>query len=184
MKWERRLAVLVVILAFVLVVRGLWFAQEQQQEIAPTISRASPEIIEKGQPFYPIYFPTADAELLAPEFRSGQVTIERVLMDLQEGPRLPFLVSVLPPETKVISYAKHGTILFVNFSDHLVSNHTGGSRAEILTVYGIVNNLVGIDGVEQVQILVENERLHTLVGHLYIEDPLPKDDSILGYQTF
>lgn len=180
MKWERRLAVLVVILAFVLIVRSLWLPQRGTIDTPVTVQLAVPLVIEPGQPFYPVYFPTDDAELLVPEFHPGQGTIEQLLKDLVEGPQLPSLLATLPPETEVLSYARKGTILFVNFSHHLVTNHPGGSRAEILTVYGIVNSLVGIDGIEQVQILVENERLHTLVGHLYIEQPLRKDYGILG----
>lgn len=180
MKWERRLAVVVVILIFVLVVRGLWFPTRDKVEIPVTVSPASPELIELGQPYYPVYFPTEDAEFLVPEFRIGQATIERVLKDLEEGPRFPFLVSVLPPQTEVVSYAKQGSVLFINFSHHLVTNHPGGSRAETLTIYGIVNSLVGVEGVEKVQILVNNERLHTLVGHLLVDEPLGKDYSIIG----
>lgn len=180
MKWEKRLAVLLVILIFIFGVRSFLLPVREQGEIAETVSPALPEIIGEGQEYYPVYFSTKDAEFLIPEFRAGKATIEQILRDLESGPRSSLLVPVLPMHTKVLSYTQQGSILFVNFSHHLVTNHPGGSSAEILTVYGIVNSLVGIANVEKVQILVNNERLHTLVGHLLIDEPLSKDYSIIG----
>ena len=68
----------------------------------------------------------------------------------------------------------------MSFSHHLRSNHPGGSRAEMLTVYGIVNSLTEIAGIERVQILIEYEQIDTLTGHIDLGKPLERDYSLLG----
>ena len=87
---------------------------------------------------------------------------------------------MLPVDTAVLGYRQAGGTLYINFSHHLVSNHPGGSTGEILTVYGIVNSLTDIAGVERVQILVENQIIETLAGHLNLQRALVKDHSALG----
>lgn len=47
-------------------------------------------------------------------------------------------------------------------------------------MYGIVNSLTDIAGVERVQILVENQIIETLAGHLNLQRALVKDHSALG----
>ncbi len=175
MKRERVLLAIVIGLLLILVFRVpfqefKWGFREAAQE----------RLIEPNQPFYPVYFASQDAEMLVPEFKKGERTVDAVLGHLQEGPSFPDLVGVLPEDTVVLNYRQRGNIIFINFSHHLISNHPGGSRGEILTIYGIVNNLVGISGIERVQILVDNEPIETLVGHLYIGEPLEKDHSLLS----
>lgn len=93
------------------------------------------------------------------------------------------LAGVIPADTVVLGYRLSGETLYVSFSHHLVTNHPGGSTGEILTVYAIVNSLTGIDGVERVQILVENQVVDTLAGHLNLQRALRKDYSALGSQV-
>lgn len=178
MKRERTVLILVISLLLLLAIRGFW---SNFKEGSKEAFRDSPErLIETDQPFYPVYFPSQDGEMLIPEFFPGVGTVDKVLNHLVEGPSSTTLVAVLPEDTIVLNYRQQGNIVFVNFSNHLVLNHLGGSRGEILTVYGIVNSLVGISGIEQVQILVDSEPVETLVGHLYIGEPLEKDHSLLS----
>lgn len=179
MKWEKRLAVLLVIVIFIFVARNLLYRVDEQNFTATT-SQTSPQVIGTGDRIYFTYFPTEDGQYLQPEFRLGEARIAQILSDLETGPQSSFLSPVLPRETKVLSYSLQGPLLLVNFSEHLVTNQPGGSRAEILTVYGIVNSLVGVESVEKVQILVNNERVLSLAGHVLIDEPLSKDYSIIG----
>lgn len=172
MKWERRIAGLVLVLSLILVIHGFWSSRRDKLEI--------PVVAEIGEVFHSVYYASVDGEHLAPEFRAGIPTVTQLLSDLIEGPVLTSLVGIIPNDVRVLGYRRQTSLIFVNFSHHLVSNHPGGSRAELLTVYAIVNTLVEMPGIERVQILVENERLETLVGHIYIWEPLEKDHTILG----
>lgn len=178
MKWERGMALVVLGLILLLLIRGI-LSDPLGLKIKGD-GEVQPVLVDLDQPFYPVYFATPDAQQLVPEFRQGQATIDQVLADLVEGPRRKDLVRVLPPETKVLGYSKRGNVLYVNFSHHLITNHPGGSAGEIITVYGIVNTLVGLSGVRRVQILVDSEQIETLAGHLNLKDPLQKDYTILA----
>ena len=63
-------------------------------------------------------------------------------------------------------------LAFVDFSQELVSNHIGGSRAEELTVYSLSNTLIAnFPAVKRVQFLVEGREVPTLAGHLDLTQP-------------
>lgn len=176
MKRERILAGLLLAALAVLAVRAIvgWPAHNGD---------AVPVALDVTEPFYPVYFSSRDTGLLEPELHQGSATIEQVLADLLAGPRLEHLAGVIPADTVVLDYRLSGETLYVSFSHHLVTNHPGGSTGEILTVYAIVNSLTGIDGVERVQILVENQVVDTLAGHLNLQRALRKDYSALGSQV-
>ncbi|HPT83688.1 MAG TPA: GerMN domain-containing protein [Limnochordia bacterium] len=172
MKKERILAGLLLAALAVLAVRAAvgW----------PVSQEAVPVVLDVSQPFYPVYFGSRENGLLAPEFHQGTGTVEEVLAHLLAGPSLEQLISVIPAETVLLGYRQSGETLYVSFSHHLVTNHPGGSTGEILTVYSIVNSLTDLDGIEQVQILVENQVIDTLAGHLNLQRALRKDHTALG----
>ena len=172
MKWERISAIVLVVLILVLVMRVVYFRSEKAD-----ILRV---FIDVSEPYYPVYFGSPNGELLEPELRRGIGSIEGVLTDLLVGPSMSQLVGIIPPETTILGYRRTGNIVYVNFSHHLISNHPGGSTGEIMTVYGIVNSLVALPGVEEFQFLVENQPVPTLAGHLDLRGTLRKDYAILG----
>ena len=170
MRWERRIAVSVLIIILILFVRRILIVGEPSQF---TISKMD-------APYYVVYYASRSDVLLVPEFHEGEGDIPQLLADLVGGPYLPELVSPLPAGVEVLGYEQRDHILYVNFSKQLITEHPGGSSGEAITVYSIVNTLVGAPGVEKVQILVEGQLLDTLVGHLYIGEPLEKDHVIMG----
>lgn len=172
MIWERRVALCLTLVALLLMGRIGWMARQEKA--------ASPVFLKEEQPLYPIYFSSLDAKLLLPEFQRGNGSVEERIEALIAGPKLADLGPVLPPNAKLLGHELKGNLLYVNFSHHLISAHPGGSRGEMMSVYGIVNTLVEVAGVERVQILVEGERVTTLVGHLFIGEPLRKDYTLLG----
>ncbi|HHW72042.1 MAG TPA: GerMN domain-containing protein [Firmicutes bacterium] len=173
MKKERILAWLLLAAVTALAVRALvgWPVPD---------GGAIPTALDTSEPFYSVYFASPESGRLEPEFHQGTPTVDRVLADLLAGPQSGSLAGVLPAETAVLGYRQSGGTLYVSFSHHLVTNHPGGSTGEILTVYGIVNSLADIDGIEQVQILVENQVIDTLAGHLNLRRALSKDHTALG----
>jgi spore germination protein GerM len=65
---------------------------------------------------------------------------------------------------------------FVDLSPEVAANHSGGSLAELFTIYSIVNALtVSLPSVTSVQILVDGREVETLAGHVDLRHPLPKN---------
>jgi hypothetical protein len=72
---------------------------------------------------------------------------------------------------------------FVDVSAQVSSAHTGGSTAELLTVYAIVNAVaVNLPSVRRVQILVDGKEVDTLAGHVDLRRPLARDASLVKEQ--
>lgn len=61
---------------------------------------------------------------------------------------------------------KSDGLIIVDFSKELITNHIGGTTAEALTVYSIVNTLTQFPTVDRVQFLVEGQYVETLMGHM------------------
>ncbi len=171
-KGKRVLATVVVVLIVLLVARTVLDISRKESEILPVS-------VDVTQPFYVVYFGCPDAASLVPEFFQGEGTVEERVASLLAGPKQSHLSAVVPEGVEFLGYSQRGDVLYLNFSYHLLTNHPGGSAGELLTVYAIVNSLVGVQGVRRVQILVEGRSISTLAGHLDLREPLEKDFGIL-----
>lgn len=82
--------------------------------------------------------------------------------------------SAMPTGTKLRALFLTGRgEAFVDLSSDVVTAHPGGSLAEALTVYTIVNALtVNLPDITAVQLLVDGREVDTLVGHLDLRRPL------------
>jgi hypothetical protein len=91
------------------------------------------------------------------------------------------LVPVVPPGATVRSfYISERGEAFVDLGPEIVSAHPGGSTAEQLTVYAIVNAVAAnLPAVTTVQLLVAGKEADTLAGHIDIRRPLRKNEAIL-----
>ena len=70
----------------------------------------------------------------------------------------------------------------VDFNQALSKDHPGGSSAEMMTVYSVVNSLsLNFPQIKRVQILIDGKPVETITGHLSLKQPiLPKPDLIRG----
>jgi len=75
-------------------------------------------------------------------------------------------------------------VAYVDFSKELMENHWGGSRAEELTVYSIVNTLTDVSGIKEVQILIEGSIPSTIAGHIILDEPLSANFDIIELKNF
>ncbi|MBS4026045.1 MAG: GerMN domain-containing protein [Clostridia bacterium] len=99
--------------------------------------------------------------------------------ELIKGPNLASnLMPTVPDNTILldINVKQEEKLAIVDFSRALVENHMGGSSAEALTVYSIVNTLTQFPTVERVQILVNGQYVETIAGHLDVSKPLTRND--------
>jgi len=142
---------------------------------------------EKEKVVVDLYFAEPNTDHLIREKRKveayGDLTSQakQVILGLIKGPETN-LTGTIPPGTTLRGLSiNHDGIAFVNFSSELTSRHPGGSSAELLTIYSIVNSLIlNFKGIEKVQILVEGKKVETVAGHIFAMMPFEADMKIVG----
>ena len=86
----------------------------------------------------------------------------------------------IPIGARVLGVRVKSDTAFVDFSGHIKTKHWGGSTAELLTVYSIVNSVTtNFSQITKVQILIEGERFDTIAGHIKIDRPLTSKTDII-----
>jgi spore germination protein GerM len=100
----------------------------------------------------------------------------RRIIEAQLAPPAPPLMSAIPSGTTLRNlYFDSSGIAYVDLSGEVTSAHPGGSLAEILTVYSVVNALAeNLPAVSGVQILIDGREVDTLAGHVDLRRPLQK----------
>lgn len=90
------------------------------------------------------------------------------------------LASAVPEGTRLRAfYVSERGDAFVDLSPEVSSAHPGGSQAELLTVYALVNAVTAnLPAVRRVQILVNGKDVDTLAGHVDLRRPLTYDVSM------
>lgn len=162
-----------------------YFIERNAEKSAP------PQILSKDNII--LYFSSNNEEYLVPEFRqrslSGPVegqTLE-VIKELIKGSTIQLpdngkgLINVIPEGVKVngARLGEDGT-LFVDFSKELKERHPGGSWAEMLTIYSIVDTIIkNFPDIKRVKILIEGEEIETLAGHIDTRLPLTENKDIV-----
>jgi spore germination protein GerM len=133
-----------------------------------------------------VYFSDSEGEYLIGEKRKilkkYEVTEEakETIIELIRGPKGK-LIPTLPPRTELLTLQISDVGLAkVNFNIALSKDHPGGSSAEMMTVYSIVNSLsLNFPQIKRVQILIDGKPAETITGHLSLKQPvLPKPDLI------
>lgn len=131
-----------------------------------------------------LYFAGANAAGLVAEPRTVEMKNRDELpsvmvQELIVGPKNTKLFPTFPPETRLLSLkVEQGTAL-VDFSQDIVTKHWGGSAGETLTIMSLVNSLTELEEIEEVQILVEGEKVESLLGHWDTSQPLERDESFI-----
>jgi spore germination protein GerM len=96
-----------------------------------------------------------------------------LVAELIQGPKGK-LIPTLPPQTRLNSlHIDEEGLAKVSFSKAFTADHPGGSSAEIMTVYSIVNSLTAnFPQIKRVQILVEGKEIESIAGHLSLKRPI------------
>ena len=105
---------------------------------------------------------------------------EALVSELAKGPRGK-LIPTLPSRTKLLGLRlDEKGVARVNMNGALTRDHPGGTSAEMMTVYSIVNSLTSnFAEIKKVQILVEGKAIETIAGHLSLKGPLPPNPSLI-----
>ena len=134
-----------------------------------------------------LFFQAADRTGLAIEERAVSFApdlsqqIRKVVDELIQGPRMG-LLATMPPSTKVLEvFVTRRGIAYVDLSKEVREAQPGGSEAELITVYSVVDTLTAsFPAVKKVQILVDDKPAPTLAGHVDLTRPLSADMTLLA----
>jgi spore germination protein GerM len=126
-----------------------------------------------------LYFSDSEGEYLVGEKREilkkreAREEAEETITELIKGPKGK-LIPTLPLRTKLLSLQlDERGLAKVNFNRALSKDHPGGSSAEVMTVYSIVNSLtLNFPRIRRVQILIEGEVGASIAGHLSLDQPV------------
>jgi len=100
----------------------------------------------------------------------------QIVRALLQPPPAPY-VSVIPAGTTLKAfYVTSSGDAFVDLSSDITAKHPGGTHAELLTVYAIVNTITtNLQGVQRVQLLVDGHEADSVAGHVGVRRPLERD---------
>jgi spore germination protein GerM len=167
---------LVALAAFgvVMIGAGLWYALQREEPVAvsPSGEREIP-----GTRSINLFFPQPGGgveretrEIVGSDFLEEDVrrAVEELIQGGESGLR------PIPAATRLLNVFSDGAgEITLNFTDHLRTDHPGGSEAEIVTLRCLVSTVgASFPSVDQVRILIEGEEVVTLAGHVDLRDPL------------
>jgi len=174
-------------LVLILIGFGLFALIHLRQEILEALRpRVEKRVPPKEMRKITLYFSDVEGEYLIGEKREilkknvVKEEARETIIELIKGPKGK-LVPTLPPRTKLLTLQINDAgVAKVDFTPALSKDHPGGSSAEMMTVYSIVNSLVlNFPPIKQVQILIDGKPIETLTGHLSLRKPVsPKVDLI------
>lgn len=104
---------------------------------------------------------------------AGERPLEEIILaELQKEPQDEELATALE-NIRILSVETAENIAYVNLSSEQLS---GGSMQESLVLQQIVYSLLELENIQGVQILVDGSKRETLMGHIFIEEPLTRED--------
>lgn len=120
---------------------------------------------------YKIYFADEQGLGLVPEERmievgSNQTAEKSIVEQIIKGPSSQGLVRTVPPDTKINDVRTDESICYVDLSADFINKFEGGSTAERLAVYSIVNSLTELPYIKKVQFFIDGSKVSDIKGHL------------------
>lgn len=157
-----------------------WYAEPPPP--APVVAETAPEAGEARKIKAMLYYVSPSGlRLVGVErevpFGDGTAAQARRIVEAQLGEAPTPYAAAFPPDTtlRALFVTAQGDA-FVDLSREASAGHVGGSLAESLTVYALVNALtVNLPAISGVQILVEGEEVDTLAGHIDLRHPFRKN---------
>ena len=175
---------------FLLILSGIvliaFFHQQIYHSIKPLFERRS-ILVERKEVF--LYFSYSEGEYLIGEKRKilkkneAKEEAKETIVELIKGPKGK-LIPTLTSRTKLLTLQINDTgVAKVNFNPALSKDHPGGSSAEMMTVYSIVNSLaLNFPQIKRVQILIDGKPIETITGHLSLRQPIPPKPDLIKRQ--
>lgn len=145
-------------------------------------AQADKQPVKAGTMQIVIYHADKNAAYLVPEVHVVPVSTHPLQVAtelLLAGTKKTGVIPVMPEGTKLRGIWIKDHVAYVNFSDKLIKNNSGGSAGEVLLVGAIVNTLTEFPEVQKVQLLVEGKKIDTITGHLDTSEPLSRSENLI-----
>ena len=133
-----------------------------------------------------LFYASEDGRMLVPVKREvplaeGVVAQGREIVASQLQPAPPPYATTIPSGTTLRAfYVTNKGDAFVDLSANISRAHPGGTSAEVLTVYTVVNAVItNLPAVQRVQILVDGKAVDTIAGHVDVRRPLQRNDAVV-----
>jgi germination protein M len=148
---------------------------------APSSSESTPNSSAPQTIKITLYFPNADASGLVPVERTVQVSNQEVITAMFSELSSPpsGLAKPLTKGTILRSAAVKDGVATLDLSSEFKKNFGGGSSAEMMTIYSIVNTITTLSNVHSVQFLLEGKKLDGILGNLDTSSPLTPNGSLI-----
>lgn len=159
------------------------FREEVSHLVSPWLEKRG---FLEGKREVTLYFSDPEAEYLVGEKRAIktgddlEAVAGELIREIVQGPRGK-LFPTLPSQTQLLSFhLDEKGIARVNFNKAFSRSHPGGSSAEVMTVYSVVNSLsLNFPEIKRVQFLVEGREIETIAGHLSLRHPIPSRPDLI-----
>jgi hypothetical protein len=164
----------------------VFFHQQIYDSIKPLLERRR-ILSEKKEVL--LYFSDSEGEYLIGEKRKilgkneAEEEAKETIVELIKGPKGK-LIPTLPPRSRLLTLKiSDAGVAKVNFNAALSRDHPGGSSAEMMTVYSIVNSLaLNFPRIKRVQILIDGKPIETITGHLSLRQSIPPKPDLIKRQ--
>jgi spore germination protein GerM len=175
---------------FLLILIGIglivFFHRQIYDSIKPLFERWS-FVVERKEVL--LYFSDSEGEYLIGEKRKilkkNEVEGEakETIVELIKGPKGK-LIPTIPPRSRLLTLKiSDAGVAKVNFNAALSKDHPGGSSAEMMTVYSIVNSLaLNFPRIKRVQIFIDGKPIETITGHLSLRQPVSAKADLIKRQ--
>lgn len=134
-----------------------------------------------------LYFSDDQAMYLVGEKRNiEKPTAKAIIGELVKGPIVQSegtgkLYGTLPQDLEILDVQVKENIAYVDFKGNVGEKIQGGSTAEGMALFSIINTLV-LDkklGITKVQFLVEGQTVETIAGHYDVREPMGEDKEMI-----
>ena len=186
--WAASMLVSILVLSWI-----VWHKLQARIESLPEVIKQlqTPSISSSGKVTLKLYFESAQTGELEMEEREFAVTPAKDSSSKRaEPPQLPELahmaleaLSSAPPGNKRLATLPKGVKLrniyldaagtaYADFDEQLAERHPGGTQAEMITIYSVVNTLcANFPQIKRVRFLIGGKEAQTLAGHVDIKQP-------------
>lgn len=131
-----------------------------------------------------LYFSDDEAMYLVGEKRDvtvneGEKSEAVVFRELIKGPQTDNLWDAIPEGSKLLSVNTKNGLCTIDLSKEFVDNSPGGTASERMAVYSVVNSLTSLEGVKNVQFLIEGKK-REIYTHMIFDKPISRDNDIIA----
>ena len=170
-------ALFIVVVGITIIAARDYFGDSQPTE---SITTSQPVTIKPQQEVV-LYYGASDGTYLLPEIRTIDECFEdtkciKEIVQALIGKPGPGMVMTIPSSAKLLGVSINDDLAILNFSNELITGHTGGSAGELLTVYSLANTIAAnLPNITSIKIMVAGQKVDTIRGHIDLRGSIRAD---------